>query len=99
MRVEAQQSIEVQRQRLREAARQMEAHFLHHLLKAMRRTVPSAHTSYAAQMYTDMMDEALAKQLAESDRFGLGKLLYERLSPYLQASESTSGGDGNDERG
>ncbi len=99
MRVEAHSSIEVQRQRLREATQQFEAQFLHHLLRAMRRTIPSSQSSYASQMYTDMLDEALAKRLAESERFGLGRLLYERLSPYLQATERASGGQENEQSG
>lgn len=96
MRVETRQSIDIQRQHLREATRQMEAQFLHQLLRAMRRTVPSSQSSYLSQMYTDMMDEALAQQLAESDRFGLGKMLYERLCPYLQTPEAVSGGATDD---
>lgn len=75
----------------------MEAQFLHHLLRAMRRTLPTAQSSYASQMYTDMMDEALAQQLAQSGRFGLGRLLYEKLSPLVQTSTQVSGGT-NDEQ-
>lgn len=92
MRVLPREGIDGQRWRLREATRQMEAQFLHQLLRAMRRTIPAAHSSYATQMYTDMMDEALARQLSQSDQFGLGKLLYEKLSPYLQTPERVSGG-------
>lgn len=92
MRVLPREGIDGQRWRLREATRQIEAQFLHQLLRAMRRTIPAAHSSYATQMYTDMMDEALARQLAQSDQFGLGKLLYEKLSPYLQTPERVSGG-------
>lgn len=77
----------VQHQRLREATRQLEAQFLHQLLRAMRRTVPNTQSSYASQMYIGMMDEALAQQLARSDQFGLGKLLYEKLIPYIEPSD------------
>lgn len=97
MRVEAQANLDTQRWKLREATRQMEAQFLHQLLRAMRRTVPSTHASYATQMYTDMLDEALAQQLAQSNQFGLGKLLYEKLSVYLQAPERVPGGSSDDE--
>ncbi len=95
MRVEAKTGLDAERWKLRDATRQMEAQFLHQLLRAMRRTVPSTQRSYATQMYTDMLDEALAQQLAQSDQFGLGKLLYEKLSAYLP-SEKTSGGDKDD---
>jgi Rod binding domain-containing protein len=47
-------------------------------------------------MYTDMMDESLARQLAQTEQLGLSRLLYEKLSPYLQASRQ-SGGNGNEE--
>lgn len=98
MRVEAQKGLDTERWKLREATRQMEAQFLHQLLRAMRRTVPSTQTSYATQMYTDMLDEALAQQLSRSDQFGLGKLLYEKLSMYLP-SETSSGGSNDDTTG
>lgn len=97
MRVEHRANLDAQRWQLREATRQMEAQFLHQLLRAMRRTVPSTQTSYVSQMYTDMLDEALAQQLAQSDRFGLGKLLYEKLSAYLQTPERVPGRDGKNE--
>ncbi|MGQ9541257.1 MAG: rod-binding protein [Armatimonadota bacterium] len=97
MRIEHRANLDTQRWKLREATQQMEAQFLHHLLRAMRRTVPSTQTSYVSQMYTDMLDEALAQQLARSDQFGLGKLLYEKLSAYLQTPERESAGGGEDE--
>jgi Rod binding domain-containing protein len=88
MRIETRETADIQRWKLRDAARQLEAQFLHQLLRAMRRTVPNTQSTYTTRMYTDMMDEALAKQLAQSEQFGLGKLLYEKLSPYLNASAS-----------
>lgn len=99
MRVQTLEGIDSQRWRLREATRQMEAQFLHQLLRAMRRTIPAAQSSYATQMYTDMMDETLAQQLAQSDQFGLGKMLYEKLSAYLQTSERVTGGTDDEQTG
>ncbi len=96
MRVEPRETIDIQRCKLRDATRQLEAQFLHQLLRAMRRTIVSTHSSHTAQMYTDMMDESLARQLAQSEQLGLSRLLYEKLSPYLQASRQ-SGGNGNEE--
>ncbi|GIV19272.1 MAG: hypothetical protein KatS3mg023_1023 [Armatimonadota bacterium] len=96
MRVQSVGERESPQWRLREATRQMEAQFLHQLLRAMRRALPTTQSSYTTQMYTDMMDEALAQQLAQSDQFGLGRLLYEKLSPYAQATERTSGGGDNE---
>ncbi len=99
IRVQAREDIDDQRWRLREATRQMEAQFLHHLLRAMRRTVPAAQPSYATQMYTDMMEMALAQQLAHSHQFGLGKMLYDKLSAYLQTSERVTGGSDDEQSG
>ncbi len=99
MRVQPRDGLDAQRWQLREAARQMEAQFLHQLLRAMRRTISTTQSSYATQMYTDMMDEALAQQLAQSERFGLGRLLYEKLSPYVQTSERGSGGADHEQTG
>ncbi len=97
MRVEPREAMDTQRWKLRDAARQLEAQFLHQLLRAMRRTIVSTQSSYTIQMYTDMMDEALARQLAQSDQFGLGRLIYEKLSPYVQTPERVSGGTENEQ--
>jgi len=97
MRVEPRETIDIQRWKLRDAARQLEAQFLHQLLRAMRRTIVRTQSSYAVQMYTDMTDEALARQLAQSDQFGLGKLVYEKLSPYVQTLETVLGGNENEQ--
>ncbi|MCS6830694.1 MAG: rod-binding protein [Armatimonadota bacterium] len=99
MRVQPRSGMDFQRWRLREAARQVEAQFLHQLLRAMRRTVSSTPSSYATQMYNDMVDEALAWQLAQSERFGVGKMLFEKLSPYLQTPERVSGGTEDEQTG
>jgi Rod binding domain-containing protein len=99
MRIQPREGLDTQRWQLREVTRQMEAQFLHQLLRAMRRTIPTTQCSYTIQMYTDMMDESLAQQLAQSDQFGLAKLLYQKLSPYLQAPERVSGGAQNEQTG
>jgi len=97
MRVEPRDTLDIQHRKLRDAARQLEAQFLHQLLRAMRRTIVSTQSSHTAQMYTDMMDEALARQLAQSDQFGLGRLIYEKLSPYVQTPGRVSGGNENEQ--
>lgn len=86
MRVETRvtESLSAQQQRLQEATRQVEAQFWHQLLRAMRRTVPTTSSSYATQMYTDLIDETLAQQLARTSQLGIARLLCEQLSPYLQ---------------
>jgi Rod binding domain-containing protein len=95
MRVEPRETFEIQRWKLRDAARQLEAQFLHQLLRAMRRTVFGSQSSYSTQMYTDIIDETLSRQLAHSEPLGIGRLLFEKLSPHLNAMQS--GGD-NDEQ-
>ncbi|MDW8291369.1 MAG: rod-binding protein [Armatimonadota bacterium] len=84
MRVEPNESLQAQRWQLREATRQVEAQFWHQLLRAMRRTLPTHSSSYTVQMYTDLMDETLAQQLARTSQLGIGRLLYEKLGSHLQ---------------
>lgn len=91
MRVEQFGNTDVQRWHLRQAARQVEAQFIHQLLRAMRRTIPSNGRGYSSQMYTDMMDEAMARQIALTDRFGIGRLLFEKLERYISATEVIQG--------
>jgi Rod binding domain-containing protein len=80
---------------LRKAARGLEAHFVHELLRTMRRTArlgPDARSSQA-EMYDDMVDQAVADKVAESGRFGIGEVLYRQLVAALPAAEEAKAGD------
>ena len=69
--------------KLRKACQEMEALFIHQMLREMRATVPESGLlpeSAAAKIYRDMLDEAYSKIIAESrDNLGLGEMLYRQL--------------------
>lgn len=68
---------------LEEAVASFEAFFLHHLLRTMRKTVPKGgliELGFAGETYMDMLDEALAEEMARAGGIGLGKLLIDQLS-------------------
>ncbi len=73
-------------ERLKEATEEFEALFINAMLKAMRNTVMESNL-FPAQagkgMYTSMMDEYLAKEIASSGGIGISQMLYEELSKYL----------------
>lgn len=69
-------------ERLRQAAEDMEAVFMHHLTSAMRATVPGGGHPDApgADMYASMFDEHLADALAADTNTGIAEALYRQLS-------------------
>jgi flagellar protein FlgJ len=76
---------------LRKATQGLEAHFVHQLLTAMRRTVPNQ-PGGANAIYSDMMDESVAKQVAENGGIGIGNLLYDKLAPvFLRGMKAKDG--------
>lgn len=79
------------------AFKDFEQMFVHLMLKEMRKTMNEGsftEKSHATKMYEEMMDEALAAQMAESGQMGLGRQLREtmqaeRLRQEVQASEKS----------
>ena len=72
-------------QKLLEAAQDFESFFIYMLLKEMRKTVnetPLFHGGRAEEIFRDMMDEEVAKQMAQAPGQGLGiaKMMYDQLS-------------------
>lgn len=67
---------------LKQAATQFEAVFMNMLLKSMRDTVPKdgAMESDATRMYTGMMDQQLAQNMAGGKGLGLADLIVKQLS-------------------
>ncbi len=68
------------------AARELEAVLWQHVLSALRRSLPGRGwlgQSYAARMYAEMMDEQLARTVAEAGGLGLAELLAEQLEQDL----------------
>ncbi|MCC6446104.1 MAG: rod-binding protein [Armatimonadetes bacterium] len=75
--------------RLRKAAQDFEAVFLHHMLREMRRTAPDSGLlggGATEGLYRDMLDQALAERLAERGGLGLGEMLYQQLSKEASAA-------------
>ncbi len=68
--------------RMREAAEEFEGMLIRQLLKEMRKTVPKSELSdqsFSTEMYTDIADDYLAKELAASNSFGISDIIYEEL--------------------
>ena len=64
---------------LRQVANDFESILIRQLLKEMRKTIPKdgfLGASHATEMYQEMGDDALAKQLAETGGFGLGEIVF-----------------------
>ena len=69
--------------KLRDACRNFEALFLHHLLRTMRNSIPEGgllEVGAGEKVFRDMMDEALAKRISERGGIGLSRMLYDHLT-------------------
>ncbi len=76
-----------QRQELREACQGFEALFLDMMFREMRKTVPKDELfgeSNAMDIYRDMHDSEVMKQVSKSGGIGLGDMLYKQLLPQLE---------------
>ena len=69
------------------AARELEAYFLHVLIREMRKTVPPNPVLYggkAEEIFQDFLDEEISKELAASGQLGLADLVYKSLENLLK---------------
>ncbi len=76
-------------ERLKEVCREFESIFLGYILKQMRKTVPEDPifgNSVAKDIFNDMHDEALSRELARAGGIGLASILYKQLSQIAIAS-------------
>ncbi len=76
--------------KMKEIANDFEAMVFRQLLKEMRKTIPKdgiLGSSFATDMYTDIVDDHLAKQLAETSDLGIDRLIYDELK-MKESSES-----------
>ena len=67
---------------LQKVSRDFESIFLSYMLKQMRRTVPEStliEKSVAKDIFYEMHDEEIAKELAKAGGIGLGAILYKQL--------------------
>ncbi|MEW6238129.1 MAG: rod-binding protein [Candidatus Omnitrophota bacterium] len=68
--------------RMKEIGDEFETLLFRQLLKEMRKTIPKDgifEQSHATEMYNDIGDDFLAKQLAEGQEFGIDKQIYDEL--------------------
>lgn len=75
------------REALKIASQEFEAIFVHMLLRQMRRTVPKNELipeSRAMEIYKDMFDLALSKEIAKRELFGIAKMLYREYEKSLK---------------
>jgi len=73
--------------RLRAAARELEAYFLHMLIREMRKTIPPnpiLNGGKAEEIFQDFLDEELAGELSRSNQLGLADSIYESLQNVLK---------------
>jgi len=69
-------------QQLRKACEDMEALFIHQLLKEMRATIPKSGLfgkSHAQDIYTGMLDGRMAQEISQNRGLGLSAMLMRQL--------------------
>ena len=74
-------------EKLRGAARELEAYFIHVLIREMRKTIPPNPILYggkAEEIFQDFLDEELAKELANSNQLGLADMVYKSIKNLLK---------------
>ena len=68
---------------LKQVCRDFEAVFINTLFQQMRKTVPDSgylDHGMGMEMFEDVMDMEVARDMARNGGFGLGRLLYEQLA-------------------
>ncbi|MBC7332728.1 MAG: rod-binding protein [Synergistetes bacterium] len=76
-----------EREALKVACREFEAIFVHMLLREMRKTIPQSNLipeSRAMEIYKDMFDLALSKEIAKRELFGIARMLYKEYERNLR---------------
>jgi flagellar protein FlgJ len=69
---------------LKEASEQFESLLLNFMIREMRATIPESSLlprSMAEEIFTDMMDEKMADDMAKSGGIGLSRLIFDQLKP------------------
>jgi len=70
-------------QRLKEACQEFEAIFLGHMLRSMKKTVGEGGLipkSSGMRIFEEMMDDQIAREMAQTGRLGLGDMLLRELA-------------------
>lgn len=69
--------------KLKKASEDIEAIFMKDLLAAMRRTSPhkAMGSTFGADMYMDLVDQAISEGAAKNGTLGIGKTIYRQMAP------------------
>ena len=82
------QSVKPKLDRLEKATEGFESAFIKQLLSNMRKGMPDSFgKDPGAEIYRDMMDQAIADDAAKTGMLGIGKMLYKQMSPMVIAQE------------
>lgn len=74
------------RRSLKKSCQEFEAIFIQSLFKEMRKTVPEGGLftrSTATEMYRDLLDQEVAKQVAERQSIGMAEQMYRQMEKRL----------------
>jgi flagellar protein FlgJ len=77
---------------LRKACQEFEAIFIRSLLQNMRATVPASdldERNIGREVYEEMMDAEVAKQIARKNELGIAELLFRQLSKPVTTDNTT----------
>ncbi len=81
----------MKKRRLRESCREFESVMVSYLMKTMRASVITAEEpENAGQMYQEMFDGQISKEVANTGSMGLGDMLYTRLSALMKTDPGTA---------
>lgn len=70
-------------ERLKRACAEFESIFIHNLLKTMRESIPKntfLPGGFGEEVYTSMLDQEIAKQMATGKGMGIGEKVYQQLT-------------------
>ncbi len=72
------------------ASKEWEAYFVGYMLKEMRKTVPNSseggESNYAKETYNTMIDEQIARNIANNGGFGFAKMMMQNLAKQQNVS-------------
>ena len=83
-----------EKEKLEILAREFESIFVHQMIKSMRSTVEKSELTGGGpgeEMFTDMLDEEMARQIAFAQRDGLSSALVAQLTSMMDGKESGAG--------
>jgi Rod binding domain-containing protein len=75
--------------KLKEATNSFESVFVKQLLAEMRKSSPKVQfgETLGAEMYEDMMDQAVADAAVQKESIGIGRMLYDQFAPVAARAE------------